>query len=1000
MSSNTALQRIEYFRNCFVLIPQGGKHHQTILYVTSIKNSKNRIFCSCCRGSYAKCSHARDLLVLYQELTDLSAPDLPHESFLKSDLYKLFAPLIKRFPASAQSVKATLYDEKLVIELKGSPVQIECSRCDESMRFLERAGVKLEGFTSVDRAALLSKTTSFVYSEVEQQLHSEGHKSVRMAEEECIWFRAAYHIFRELKGDQFLIETRMEDLFTVEITPQNEASWGMKIRVKGSCVPDMATFIKKLSPDSLSFSIDDTPRKLLFFLTYPSQETISFNPATGLFSEGKEWEPIAAKNIFGSQAYLPDRQSLISFDSQSIGLLAQGWAESVCVEQKNVSSFLEKNAALFSTNSPEQGVSAQQYDLFSGAEETRSNSGSRSFDRLLNMPIFRVIDRIVIKVEKLADKWCTLQITYRSADCEITLEQLLVTRKEGKRFGIGTRGFFDCESESVMAVLPFQSVVREGPNSYTFPRSALMQFMTRNRGREVIIDGGDKERLKIEAFTEYRDPIHSTTPLKGFSSSLRPYQSNGVAWLLFLYDNEFGGLLCDDMGLGKTHQVLAFITTLKEQRNNSSPVLVVCPVSVMGHWKRLCSAFAPGLSCTIYHGQGRTVADLADFELVITSYGVLRADWPELSECQFEVAVFDEAQQLKNSDTAVSKASESLCANMKLAMSGTPVENSLTDLKRLFDIVLPGYLGTDQTFTERFIKPIENSFDLIARETLKISISPFILRRLKEDVLLELPKKIEDTRSCGLSDEQHTLYNDAYEKRGKKLAAQVGDTDQPVPYMHVFALLKYLKEVCNHPALALKNSDAYINHRSGKWELFKEILDEALGSGQKVVVFSQYLGMIEIISKYLEDSEVGHIVLTGSSRNRDKLISRFSNDEECRVFVGSLKAGGVGIDLVAASVVIHYDRWWNAAAEDQATDRVYRMGQKRGVQVFKLITENTLEEKIDKIISKKKELSSLVVSEDSPDVVKSFNREEMLELLEWNKTGVDSVELLDEPAVM
>ncbi|MFP4681532.1 MAG: DEAD/DEAH box helicase [Chitinispirillaceae bacterium] len=985
MTLDSTLSDMDFFRNCFVLVPQKGSH-RTILSVSSAKSAKTRIFCTCSKGSYATCSHARKLEGLYEELKSRTSPQLPYEHFLQSDFRKLFTPLMRRHPKAASGITARKERDRVILGMKNSQVHIEIKESGFCSRFLERAGITLKGVTSENRAALLSRTVDFVYTDHEKQLAKAGHRTVRMTEENSIWHAAAYHLYREADSGDTKISVGIENTLVLTLS---SPAWEFKIHAPRDTTPDLLRIIKEISPDSLPFEIMEKECTLKFRVSYES-DTVHITPAV-CHSQNESTDPevLGADNLFNTMAYLPTQNCFVPFDNSSLTLLAQGWGKSVTLKKENLSGFLEKNASVFSTAQGNMTVSPDhQYDLFSTQPSTQPQAHARGgFDRLINMPLFTEADRITMEVKGMDGQWCTLSLQFGSGDAYATLEELLAARRENKRYCITSEGFFDCESEGIVGLLPFQEIMSGENNCYCFPRSALMQYLVDNPRFTLTITGS--EDLKNRLFS-MRDSLgkkrEKQKPLRGFTSRLRPYQENGLAWLLFLYDNGFGGLLCDDMGLGKTHQVLAFITALKEQRRNRNPVLVVCPVSVMGHWKRLCATFAPGLTCRIYHGTGRDIDDVTeDTDLFITSYGVLRADWDKLSEKQFEAAVFDEAQHLKNSQTAVSRAAESLCCNMKLGLSGTPVENSLADLKRLMDIVLPGYLGSDQSFALRFVEPIENDHDLKAREILRISVSPFILRRLKETVLSELPPKIEDNRICTLCDEQEVLYDKAIQSRGRSLIKQIRNSDKRIPYMHIFALLKKLKAICNHPALALETPEDYENHRSGKWELFTEIVEEALGSGQKVVVFSQYLDMIEIMRRYFEKNGIGHVILTGSSRNRERLISRFSDDPECRVFVGSLKAGGVGIDLVSASVVIHYDRWWNAAAEDQATDRVYRIGQTRGVQVVKLTTEDTLEEKIDRIISRKKELASLVVSEDSPDVVKSFSREEILELLDWNR---------------
>ena len=347
------------------------------------------------------------------------------------------------------------------------------------------------------------------------------------------------------------------------------------------------------------------------------------------------------------------------------------------------------------------------------------------------------------------------------------------------------------------------------------------------------------------------------------------------------------------------------------------------------------------------------------------------------------MAVFDEIQHIKNPETKAYAAATEIESGMKIGLTGTPIENRLEGLKALFDLTMPGYLGTENSFQKRYSSPIQEYHNTEKRHELSRLISPFILRRLKKSVLDELPEKIEDVMSCSLSEDQVRLYRDAISSRGMGLLDTLKRGEEPVPYIHIFALLNLLKQICNHPALVEKAPEKYEKYESGKWDLFKELLIEGLENSQKVVVYSQYLGMIDIMERFLKKEGIDFVSLTGSTRKRGEVIRRFSDDPECRVFIGSLKAGGVGIDLVAASMVIHYDRWWNAAKEDQATDRVHRIGQKRGVQVFKLVTEGTLEEKISAIITKKKNLMDSIVKEDDPGLLKSFSREELIDLMEF-----------------
>jgi SNF2 family DNA or RNA helicase len=456
----------------------------------------------------------------------------------------------------------------------------------------------------------------------------------------------------------------------------------------------------------------------------------------------------------------------------------------------------------------------------------------------------------------------------------------------------------------------------------------------------------------------------------------------GAEWLWFLFENGFGGLLCDDMGLGKTHQIMALMTGLCSEYEEIGPFIVICPTTVISHWQKKIAEHAPALKAGVYHGGERNLDSLLkECNTVLTSYGILMRDIKQIERVAFALSVYDEIQHIKNPATRTFRAAEALRAQMKIGLTGTPIENTITELKALMDVTTPGYLGTDGDFTKRYVNTIEQMQNTARRRELSRLVSPFTLRRLKQSVLTELPAKIEDLRTCRLSEDQVKLYRDAVKDRGRDLMKVLELAEQPVPYMHIFALLNLLKQICDHPAIVEHDLDNYDRYRSGKWDLFCELLAESLDSDQKVVIYSQYLSMIDIITAHLQDQRVGFVSLTGKSRNRGAIIAQFNEHPDCRVYVGSLKAGGTGIDLVAASVVIHYDRWWNAAKEDQATDRVHRIGQRKGVQVFKLVTEGTLEERIAAIIDKKRQLLNSVVKEDDPGLLKSFTREELIELL-------------------
>ena len=498
----------------------------------------------------------------------------------------------------------------------------------------------------------------------------------------------------------------------------------------------------------------------------------------------------------------------------------------------------------------------------------------------------------------------------------------------------------------------------------------------------------DQKQQRLHRLLESME-VRTMPSLEGLKSTLRPYQEVGVKWLWFLYTYRLSGLLCDDMGLGKTHQAMALIAAVRQsyvkKKAKKRPLfLVVCPTSVLYHWQDKLEEFIPSLRVHLFYGPGRTLNPKGggEIDVILTSYGVMRNESALLKKQRISLAVYDEIQVAKNEQSRIHQALLKIPAQMRLGLTGTPIENRLRELKSLFDIALPTYMPGDAKFRELFVNPIERENKAESRELLARFIKPFVLRRKKEDVLDDLPEKTEDVAHCALRGDQEKLYNDVLNRSAEKMIKELKDDKKAVPFIHVFALLTLLKQVCNHPALYEKDIENHEKYTSGKWELFTELLSEARASDQKVVVFTHFLGMMDIIELYLKKEGVNFASVRGSTRDRRKEIERFQKDPDCKVFVGSLQAVGLGIDLTAASVVIHYDRWWNPAREDQATDRVHRIGQQRGVQVFKLVTLNTLEEKIDLIIQRKKTLADGVIESEEGSALKKFSREDLIGLLE------------------
>lgn len=463
------------------------------------------------------------------------------------------------------------------------------------------------------------------------------------------------------------------------------------------------------------------------------------------------------------------------------------------------------------------------------------------------------------------------------------------------------------------------------------------------------------------------DAVHSTvapvpTPA-GFEGQLRPYQERGVGWLAFLGRLGLGACLADDMGLGKTAQVIASILA----DPGHGPALVVCPVSVLGNWERELARFSPTLSVMVHHGPSRHDHD-SDFgqratvnDVVLTTYSLLARDRDHLAAVEWSRIVLDEAQQVKNPGTAQTRAAAALRSDRRLALTGTPVENRLGDLWSIMHLLNPGLLGSAAEFRERFALPIERDGDPDATNRLRRATGPFVLRRLKTDksIISDLPEKIETVDRCLLTREQATLYQAVVDD----LLDQADSSDGIERRGIVLAGLSKLKQVCNHPAHFLADGSGLAG-RSGKLTRTEELLEEILSEGDKVLCFTQFAAWGGMLGPYLQARlGVECLWLHGRVRRpaREEMVRRFSEPDGPPVFLISLKAGGTGLNLTAASHVIHLDRWWNPAVEDQATDRAFRIGQRRNVQVHKLVSAGTVEERIDEMISAKRDLAARVV---------------------------------------
>jgi uncharacterized Zn finger protein len=449
---------------------------------------------------------------------------------------------------------------------------------------------------------------------------------------------------------------------------------------------------------------------------------------------------------------------------------------------------------------------------------------------------------------------------------------------------------------------------------------------------------------------------------KGITATLRPYQLNGFRWMAQQSKIGFGSLIADDMGLGKTLQVIALLQKFKlEGFLDKEKALVVVPTTLLTNWMKELEKFAPSMRATVYHGLGRKL-DLKDSDILLTTYGMVRSDLKTLKTKPWYVVVIDEAQNIKNSATDQTRAVKSIKSTIRIAMSGTPVENRLSEYWSIMDFVYPGYLGPAKTFTEEFAEPIQVYHDRERAGIFRKITAPFILRRLKTDksVINDLPEKIEHNRYCSLTGEQAGLYQNVVDNALNAIEGAEGIQRRGM----VLKMITALKQICNHPDNFLKKgkADPAI---SGKSQMLMEVLDSIHEAGEKTLLFTQYREMGDILVPMIENRYgFTPLFLHGGTtrKQRDEFVEEFQGKRNQWVFILSLKAGGTGLNLTAASHVIHHDFWWNPAVEAQATDRAYRIGQSKNVMVNRLLTRGTFEEKIDEMLNSKKELANLTVS--------------------------------------
>ncbi len=502
---------------------------------------------------------------------------------------------------------------------------------------------------------------------------------------------------------------------------------------------------------------------------------------------------------------------------------------------------------------------------------------------------------------------------------------------------------------------------------------------------EGIFTSSKYYNAKVEAsFNNFIKEIKSGKPVRKirlpvkFDKILRDYQKEGIDWFYFLRKYRFAGILADDMGFGKTLQSLVLVS---KEKVKGKPSVVICPKTLLYNWKLEAEKFVPNLKTVVIDGtptERKALIDKAnEYDLVITGYATMQRDWEiyEKTGVNFNYCILDEAQFIKNHTTKSARIVKKINADYRLALTGTPLENNVSEIWSIFDFLMPGFLGPYSNFVKKFKNPIMNNGNRDALGHLRKKVECFMLRRTKDKVLKELPPKIEQVSHCQLTKDQNILYQEVLANVKSEIFNTVREKGFEKSRIHILAGLIKLRQVCNHPVLLLKDND-YTKYQSAKLDMFLELIEEIVESKRKVLVFSQFTKMIDILAKELEKRKINYNYLSGKTKKRQELVQDFNENELKQVFLISLKAGGTGLNLTSADNVIIFDPWWNPSVENQAIDRTHRIGQKNSVNVYRLITSGTIEDRIVKLQEKKKFLFDNLVGE-SKDLFTKLTWEEI-----------------------
>jgi superfamily II DNA or RNA helicase len=558
--------------------------------------------------------------------------------------------------------------------------------------------------------------------------------------------------------------------------------------------------------------------------------------------------------------------------------------------------------------------------------------------------------------------WLSVKISYESDGVGVDRAELERCLRDGVKFvKLSDNSFAPFDADKIRSLMDREVEIMTSGKNGKLPLSQA------GRVQELL---GQVQESTIAATTKALfkklssiDEIKPAKKPRGLKATLRPYQEQGLAWLRFVHEMQSGGVLADDMGLGKTVQTIALLLSIKQEQKEVR-ALIVAPTSVVTNWVREIERFGPTLTVSLWHGAGRKEQrkELDEANVIITSYALLRRDIDLLKNLKLDYAILDEAQNIKNPISATAQAARELTAERRLALTGTPIENRLSEIWSIFEFVSPGLLGSLQKFEERFGRPIDQG-DSKAAARLRSVIHPFILRRTKVEVAQDLPPKIEVDKVVDMAPDQRAIYLQVLREVRAQVMGEVERVGLAKSQLHILAGLTKLRQAACDPRL-LGLPREFSHDDSGKLSALRELVDEVQSGGHKVLIFSQFVSMLKLVQQALDEDKVKYEYLDGSTMDRPERIERFQTDPTIPVFLISLKAGGSGLNLTAADTVIHFDPWWNPAVEDQASDRAHRIGQKKIVTVYRLVAAGTIEEKILELKQKKKDLVSSVLTED------------------------------------